>query len=569
MLMTHTSNNTPSPAVLAPTLESGAYDLGNMGNNSRNTRDLENSNRANTHHNNSHLALWLKKLPKHELPINATIANHLIDLLHDDNCDATKQAKLIKQDPILCLHLFQSAENALKQRKGNIQHLVHLLGLLGINHVEKSTKSKQQRPRFPQGLQEILAASAFSAHLSNYLLLRKHHGNTDRFYLSTLFFNVPLWLMWIASPKAINQGQQLASRKKQSHLLLCQQKLGFRLNDLFSQIDNITHLPDATLKALNINPKKRISDWAKFHYYTPAKLADWFAEDREAYRYFNSIEMGIYLLNQYVLAIYLDWTEKHIQRYSRLLCHYLRIEHGHLQSMTQQAAKEVKWEDNFTGLLAPKNRLKSLHKDIDSDHLYTQEKATTKKKLTKEEISTSQNSNTKLESQKISEKIKYWIQKIRSASTQDEAYNATFNALVRGIGAAHCIIMHVDDYAIHTHSCYGFQRSADVPSFRYQRGKTNDLFSQLIQKPCCIAIDKQSLNKAMRNIPTAFTQRCRIKPCGFASIFDENIPKALIYCDHPKWSQQKHYHFKVISKVLSHSLQTINDSLQLPIAQTT
>lgn len=560
MLTVHTSNNTPPPTVLTQTSASDAYDVGSSALNTNHPKQVD------TCQTNSHLALWLKKLPEYELPINATVANQLIELLHDENCDAIKQAKLIKQDPMLCLHLFHYAENALKQRKGSVQHLTHLLGLLGMNSVERSTKSKQHRPRFPQGLQEILAASAFSAHLSNYLLLRKHHGNTDRFYLSTLFFNVPLWLMWVASPKVMNQGQLLASRQNQPHLQLCQQKLGFELNDLFSQIGDIKHLPDATLKALNINPKHRISDWAKFHRYSPAQLADWFVEDREAYRYFNSIEMGIFLLNQYVLAIYLDWSEKHIQRYSRLLCHYLRIQPKSLQTITQHAAKEVAWKDNFTGLLAPANRLKGLHKEPEITESKTAATQTDSKTATKNpsqkpsQKDSSTDSQSTIENHKISEKIKPWIQKIRSASTKEDAYNAAFNALVRGIGAAHCIIMHVDENAIHTHSCYGFQRSADVPSFRYQRGKTNDLFNQLTQKPACIAIDKSSISKAMRNIPSAFTQRCRIQPCGFASVFCKHTPEVLMYCDHPQWSQQKHYHFKVISKVLSHTLEGISAS---------
>ncbi|MFT6255489.1 MAG: HD-like signal output (HDOD) protein, partial [Granulosicoccus sp.] len=177
----------------------------------------------------SRLSIWLKKLPKNPLPINQTVANEVLSLLRDDNCNSPKLASCIQKDPLLCLKLFHGTEKQLNNKEGDIQHLVHLIGLVGMNKIEHVVNNSRKIASTPDGFMEILSASLFAAHLASTLLNKKHNASSDRFFLPCLFFNAPLWLMWVAAPKTMAHGKILASSKPQSYIALSVKKLGFKL----------------------------------------------------------------------------------------------------------------------------------------------------------------------------------------------------------------------------------------------------------------------------------------------------------------------------------------------------
>ncbi|MFT5419856.1 MAG: hypothetical protein ACI9D5_000597 [Candidatus Endobugula sp.] len=487
----------------------------------------------------SRIAIWQKKLPQNPLPINNTIANKILHLLKDDSCSSTKLANIIKQDPILCLKLFHCTEKRLKEKQGEIQHIIHLIGLIGLNKIEEVVSNAKKRTQHQAGFQEILSASLFAAHLASSLLNKKHNATSDRFFLPTLFFNSPLWLMWIAAPKIMSQGQELASRKQQSYVALSAKKLGFRLPDLLAKANCFIHLPELTLQALAINPTKNIHFWAKARRLNEKKFTLWLEQDKPSRLLFYSPEMGVYLLNQYVIAIYLDWNGKHIQRYSQLLCRHLGIDDVALNAQVIELALSINLPTSFQGLLAPINRVRSLHRE---------------KNPVEEANSSPKNTVTPSSS---SDALKQWLAKIKGSDNIETALELTLETLAHSVGVDHCVILHVDDNDIHTQSCYGFTSGSAINSFNHGRGQKKDLFNILLQKPACLSLSSKDLVKAAKTIPQDFTDHCSLKPCGLLSVFYQDKPKAIIYCDHNQWDQQKHRDFKMVGKYLAHTLRQL------------
>ncbi|MGS2717830.1 hypothetical protein ACVBE9_06640 [Eionea flava] len=442
-------------------------------------------------------------------------------------------ASAIQKDPLLCLKLFHCTAQQLSDKEGDIQHLTHLIGLIGLNKIERVIKSSRTISAPPEGLKEVLSASLFAAHLASTLLNKKHNATSDRFFLPTLFFNAPLWLMWIAAPKTMSHGEVLASQKPQSYIALCVKKLGFKLPDLLERANELILLPKVSLDALAINPIKQRHFWAKAHLLPENKLTQWFANDKVARNLFYSVEAGVYLLNQYVIAIYFDWNGKYIQRCAKLLCRHLGISDEELHTAVIELALSMPLPTQFQGLLAPINRLRGLHKDPICP--------------------TGLASNAPLQP----EVLKAWREKIRQSDNADTALAITMNALAKGVGVEHCVIMEVDDHDIHTQTCYGFADKPEINNFHSDWHTEKSLFQQMITKPCCISVSPEDLSKASAKMPKQFTQSCDIKPCGLLSVFQQKKPKALIYCDHTSWDAQKHQYFKAVGKELAHTLEQL------------
>ena len=474
------------------------------------------------------LAIWLNKLPQNPLPIDTTIARQVLRLLSDDDCDCPQLARLIKQDPALCLKLFHCADEAMRDRDGDIQHIAHLISLMGFGRLESIIRQCQYTQRRQQGLQEIYGASLLAAHLASELLSIRHGAANERFFIPTLLFNAPLWLMWASAPKTMIQGQHKVSKEQRAIIRTGRKMLGFELPELFKKARSFVHLPKITQKALAIDINDNRQFWATANHLGDTKLEQWLKEDKQAKQRFYSVETGIYLLNQYTLAIYLDWNGKHIRRYTRLLCRHLKMDEQEFGATILDLAMHMPLPHYLKGQLSPIQRLRGLHRE---EH----------------QGNNSQNSS-----------IEAWLKKIRACDSVDSALQQTLEALAKGVGVEHCIIMEVDDQEIHTQSQYGYAQESPISSFHQQRGNLKNLFSQLIQQPACVAIQNKDLDKAAKKMPAQFAQYCELKPCGFLSVFHEDKPKALIYCDRSQWDTKTHKDFKTVGKHLSKKLKELN-----------
>ena len=311
--------------------------------------------------NNSRLSLWLNKLPQYRLPLNTEVAQRVHDELTDPNATAERLSNVIQQEPALCLSLFLCGQRQLQQRQGDIQSMVHLLGLLGLKQIETAVKVANKQHHSSEGQRELFAASLFAAQLAEALLPLKHGARGSHFHLPSLLFNAPLWLMWAGAPKLMQRGQQLISKKQYPLKRVCKQALGFPLSALLKQTHRFLALPDLTLKALAIDPQQQLTLWATIARLDQATLKPWLERNRAAKRLFQARETGIYLINQYTLALYLDRHGKHKKRWSRLLCRHLGLEQAALDQHILRLARSTPMPQHLKGIYAPLYRVRGLH----------------------------------------------------------------------------------------------------------------------------------------------------------------------------------------------------------------
>ncbi|MBX2810096.1 MAG: HDOD domain-containing protein, partial [Cellvibrionaceae bacterium] len=311
----------------------------------------------------SRLHLWLHKLPQHKLPINAVLARAIKTEINNIDSTSERLAALIQQDPPLTLALFNTAQQRMQAKEGDIQSLAHLISLLGIDQLETLITPIPKALSLPRGQRELFAASLFAAELTKTLLPTKHGTVGERFYLPSLLYQAPLWLMWQTAPKLIGYIQIAASEKQKPLNALCQQKIGFTLPVLFKKVNNYIALPPLTLKALAIDLNEDLKLWATIKQLSPSSASAWFNKHKSEKHRFFAPEMGVYLIHQYVLAVYFDWQGRHIQRWQDLLGLHLGLDQDELQTLVRESAGDLILPKHLSGSLAPRYRLNGLHRN--------------------------------------------------------------------------------------------------------------------------------------------------------------------------------------------------------------
>ncbi|MEO0443584.1 MAG: HDOD domain-containing protein [Pseudomonadota bacterium] len=480
------------------------------------------------------LALWLDKLPKYTLPLNQAIASKTLRTLEDANSTAEQLASLVQQDPVLCLSLFLTAKRQLQARNGDIQGLVHLIGLLGLDQIKHTINRAKKEQKPCQGRRELLAASLFSAHLALYLLPEKHGTRGERFFLPSLLFNAPLWLMWMAAPKLMEKAQVLASKKNRPLEPLCVKALGFSLHDLLDRTPSFLALPTLSVKALAIDFHQDMRLWAKIRQSRPSELASWFEKDKQAKQLFGSAETGLHLINHYVLAIYLDWHGKHIQRWTTLLARHLKIPELDLTHKVADIAARMELPDYLKGDVAPLYRYRAMHR---SD--------------AKQQSAADTRGNLNI--------IRQYLKQLRDTNNLGHCLQLAMEAMKTGAEVEHCFILKVvNKHHLEVPLCYGFTHN-QLSSINIAYHDCGQVFKQLLNKPMALSVDKAKVPQIESRLPLALLKYWNPIPCGLMSLFHNGEPYAIVVCDHRDWNQERHKQFIAIGKQLSHTLkQCIN-----------
>lgn len=491
----------------------------------------------------SRLALWLSKLPSHVIPLNTTLAQQIIRELNDEESTAETLAQLIKQEPILCLKLYLKASRQLKQREadteGNIQGLIHLIGLLGTEQIKQVIKDAPKQKSSTEGQQELYSASLFAAELACRLLPGKHGTRSERFFLPSLLFNAPLWLMWTAAPKVMQHGQTQASKRKHALKPLCQKVLGFSLESLLEQTQAFLPLPELTLKALALDFQDNIEFWSKVRQLSYDDVKAWAQEDKAAKHQLYSPEVGLKLINHYVLAIYLDWNGKHIKRWKKLLSNHLALDEDALDDAVIEVASQLhssQSENNksslyLSGRFSPLYRYRQLHKALPADK-------------------PSDNSDI----------IQHYLQQLSQTTQPQHCLQLAMEALSEGVQAEHCIMLKINQRQLTIPLVYGFdslkqERLNELLSLQLDIADCGAMFTSLLKKPTAIAADKTQLPRLFNQLPVALTRFWQAQPCGLMSLFHREQPYAIVICDHKNWNNERHQHFKRIGKQLSQTLR--------------
>lgn len=474
----------------------------------------------------SRLQLWLKKLPQHKIETNSTIARLIRQEILDMESTSERLASLIQQDPPLALKLLQEAQERMTSREGDIQGLVHLISLLGVNHVSRCL-STQPTP-LSRPVKTLIAASLFSAHLAKQLMPLKHGTVGERFFLPSLLFNAPLWLIWQAAPKLM-QYIETQAQNGQPLKALCEDKLGFPLSDLLQQSPKLLTLPNLTEKALAIDLAPNLRLWASLLRLPLPQVQFWLDKQKAAKRTFYSMETGIYLINQYVLSIYYDKQTKHVQRWQTLLSRHLNIQVADIRSIADETAAGIDVPKYLSGSLAPHHRMQGLHKEPADKPQAQPRPAST-------------------------------LQGLREADDLHQVLPLAAQLIQEILNPAHCLILQVDRETrenLATFSHEGFD-NATIQNLKLNINNCGECLNKVLQNPTLLSINQDLLPKIKPQLPDTLRAYWKLQPFGLMSLFYQGMPYAIIMCDAEQWPSESHQRFKLIGKEISKVLKRLS-----------
>lgn len=142
---------------------------------------------------------WFSKVQQLHLPAVLPIS-----ALPDANASLSDWMSIIREDPLLTIHLFRYANKMLASHDISVRTLEHAVNLLGTNRLVALTTKVARvdgKSASAKGLLRAIGDSLLAASLMRQWFEIRQIPWTEADYWVTLFYDLGIWMLWILEPE--------------------------------------------------------------------------------------------------------------------------------------------------------------------------------------------------------------------------------------------------------------------------------------------------------------------------------------------------------------------------------
>ncbi len=167
---------------------------------------------------------WFKRVQRLELPAVLPVGS-----LPDANAPLTQWKSIIREDPLLTIHLFRYANKMLASHDVSVRTLEHAVSLLGNTRlIALTTKVERitEQSASSKGLLRAIGDSLLAASLMKQWFEIRQIPWTEADYWMTLFYDLNIWICWLLEPEKM-EGIEKRAAEGQNLEMLIKELLGF------------------------------------------------------------------------------------------------------------------------------------------------------------------------------------------------------------------------------------------------------------------------------------------------------------------------------------------------------
>jgi HD-like signal output (HDOD) protein len=191
----------------------------------------------------------------HTLPLQPGTAEQVLAAIHHPNSSAESVARVVQQDPVLCLKLFASAQRSVGRTGAEIHRLPHLLSLLGLPQVEQQVRAAPTRSHATPGYSEALLQSQLACQIGAGLWSLRGLAPEESFF-PCLLAGAPLWQLWQREPALMEQRRGLLAAAELPATDIDRLTLGTDLQTLLQPLLQHWTLPTLVQQLWHSDPRQ-------------------------------------------------------------------------------------------------------------------------------------------------------------------------------------------------------------------------------------------------------------------------------------------------------------------------
>ena len=154
---------------------------------------------------------------------------------------------IIREDPLLTIHLFRYANKMLASNDVSVHTLEHAVSLLGPERLTSLTtkvRRVEERSASSKGLLRAIGDSLLAASLLRQWFAIRQIPWTETDYWMALYYDLAIWLSWLLEPEKM-ESIEYRSRQGEDYTDLMQQMIGLPMREYNDMLCRFFQLPVA------------------------------------------------------------------------------------------------------------------------------------------------------------------------------------------------------------------------------------------------------------------------------------------------------------------------------------
>ncbi len=520
---------------------------------------------------------WAAFLLNNQLPSPFKVGQQALRTLEKETLPYAKLAQQINADPVLSFYLMDAAARLNGDDAEYSKTLDHAMSMIGIDAVKESIRKVPLEDASLEEVQSLyfvktLNRSLFCAHLARRIANDMKMAGSDTLFWSGLFVYVPIWYLWrFATPEmrlmryAVETNHK-AKTQAQDEVMNCS------VADIASEMMKQLALPPLVKSCYDPENQVTAKQWVTLsrHLKSTGKLQN-NIESRELKVLVQQPVFIVQLAKLIADAALNDWYDKATLRAQKILAAYLNISIADASRLTHKVAADMSRQHPIPGILSPAARLflpaterKALKEKTEttkaSSDEVVQPPAPAKPEPAVESAASEANDSATQKKATAPKAIYTEMVTAMYKTPQDfadlhELMNASTSALVYGLGLGRATISLVnkEHTRLKTYYATGCQEQPQLSGFDSRLVK-GTLFAKLCSKAASVWIKPTTDIKVSSLVPSSFKQIVEIEDYFLMSIFVNNKPFAIVYCDafpHRELTEMDYKYFKYLCKGIS------------------
>jgi len=525
---------------------------------------------------------WAKFLTRNPLPSPFKVGRLALKSLEKEAIPYSQLATTLNADPVLSFYLMEEAAREATDTTEYSKTLDHAMSMIGVDAVKETIKRLPVENVSMEEVQSLyfvkmLTRSLYAAHLAKKVAQIKGAHNPDDVYWAALFVYVPLWFLWRFATPEMRLLRYAIHTNHKGKVQAQQEVLSCSIEEISTELVNTLALPPIVKACFQQENQPSPRQWVEIsrHQKTQGQLVN-MMEDRRLKMLIQQPMFSVQMVKLLADAAMDDWYSKTTKRAQQILAAYLDITLAEAVRLTHEVAADMSRAHPLPGILLPAARLFLPTQPKRAEHLET---GSSSGKAT----ASSATANAPEEAAKPQTAAREEAPRVSQTATQSNAPKAIYTQLVTamyktpedfsdlhelmngatsalvyglGLGRATASLINKERTRIKTYYATGCQEHAELAGYDARLVK-GTIFSKLSLKPASVWIKPSSDDSLTSLVPLNFKQVVEIEDYFLMSVFVNEKPFAVVYCDaYPdqKLTETDYKYFKYLCKGVSLAL---------------
>ncbi len=320
---------------------------------------------------------WYRFLNEKQPPVRLSIIRRLQSKLSDPNCSVIHLNKLIKSDPLLCLHVALAAGRLHDEKQSEITSIDHAIGSLGLHKLEQLINSLPTIRLNPASTAQKMyfraVANSHHAATQVHQWLKQCRGGmfAEESYLAALFYNIGHWMLWYFAPQQMTRIQVMIREKNAPPELAETRVLGCTIDAISKRL--LTSWPVSSLARVTLENSTPLNRQMILQLHQRA-LSDP-RLDSDQLRQLNHLTQQkffpVKLGNWLALAANYGWGKEATLQLIDIINDYLRAELNHTFAFLHKNCVLASRNYHVPGTLSPATEMLMLDSDLSPGYRLT------------------------------------------------------------------------------------------------------------------------------------------------------------------------------------------------------